>query len=191
LFGQTRGALLSLLYGKTDQAFYLRQLARMTGAGHGAVQRELKQLTEMGLILRSTQGNQVLYRANRRSPIFPEVKSLMTKTVGLHDTIRSALTRISGKIQIAFVFGSFARGEERSDSDVDLMIVGKVSFGEAVAALAPAQKALGREINPSLFSAGEFRAKLAADNHFLNSVMRGKKLFVIGTPDELTKLAAK
>jgi DNA-binding transcriptional ArsR family regulator len=80
-----------MLYGHADQSFYVRQLVRAFGAGHGALQRELKHLTEMGLVLRRTQGNQVLYQANSQSPIFSEVKSLITKTVGIHDVIRSAL----------------------------------------------------------------------------------------------------
>ena len=62
LFGQTRSALLAMLYGHADESFYLRQLARAVGSGHGALQRELKHLTDMGLILRRIQGNQVLYQ---------------------------------------------------------------------------------------------------------------------------------
>ena len=191
LFGRTRSALLSALYGHADQSFYLRELVRVVGAGHGAVQRELKSLTDMGLIVRTVQGNQVLYRANPQSPIFPEIKSLIAKTVGVHHAIRSALARLRAKVAIAFVYGSVARQEERADSDVDLMVLGSVSFSEVVSALAPAQKTLGREINPNVFPVSEFRAKLAARNHFLRSVMKEKKLFVLGSEDELAELAAK
>src|SRR5450755_884514 len=162
LFGQTRSALLAMLYGHADQSFYLRQLVRAVGAGHGALQRELKHLTEMGLIVRTVQGNQVLYRANSQSPIFSEIKSLISKTVGIHDVIRSALASLGAEIQIAFVYGSVAR-----------------------------QKELGGEINPAVFPASEFRSKLAAGNHFLHSVMKEKRLFVLGTDNELAKLASK
>ena len=91
LFGHTRSALLGRLYGHSDESFYLRQLVRAVGAGHGALQRELKHLTDLGLIVRRVQGNQVLYQANSQSPIFSELKSLIAKTVGIHDAIRSAL----------------------------------------------------------------------------------------------------
>ena len=191
LFGHTRSALLAMLYGHADQSFYVRQLVRAVGAGHGAVQRELKHLTEMGLVLRRTQGNQVLYQANSQSPIFSEVKSLITKTVGIHDVIRSALVSLGSEIQIAFVYGSVARQKERADSDVDLMILGNASFSDVVSALGPAQTALGREINPTLFPVSEFRSKLAAGNHFLRSVMKEKRLFVLGTDNELAKMASK
>jgi predicted nucleotidyltransferase len=191
LFGQTRSALFAILYGHAGESFYLRQLARLVGSGHGAVQRELAQLTEMGLIVRTTQGNQVLYRANARSPVFNELKSLIAKTVGVHDTLRSALATLGSKVEIAFVYGSVARGEEQPNSDVDVMVIGEASFGDVVAAFSPAQKRLGREVNPSVFSTPEFRSKVAARNHFLKKVLGEKKLFVTGTQDELAKLVAK
>jgi predicted nucleotidyltransferase len=191
LFGHTRSALLAMLYGHADQSFYVRQLVRAVGAGHGALQRELKYMTEMGLVLRKTQGNQVLYQANSQSPIFSEIKGLIMKTVGIHDVICTALVSLEPKIQIAFVYGSMARQKERANSDVDLMVLGDASFSEVVSALGPAQKALGREINPTVFPASEFRSKLAAGNHFLRSVMKEKRLFVLGTENELTKLASK
>jgi predicted nucleotidyltransferase len=191
LFGHTRSALLATLYGHADQSFYLRQLVRVVGAGHGALQRELKHLTDMGLIVRRVQGNQVLYQANSQSPIFSEIRSLITKTVGTHDAIRSALMSLGSQIQIAFVYGSVARQKERANSDVDLMVLGNAAFSDVVSALSPAQRALGREINPTVFPVSEFRSKLAAGNHFLRSVMKEKRLFVVGSENELTNLAAK
>ncbi len=191
LFGSTRSALLALLFGHTDQSFYLRQMARALGGGHGALQRELKHLAAMGLIVRTTRGNQVLYQANVRSPIFSEIRSLVAKTVGVHDTIRGALASLADSIQMAFIYGSVARQEERNQSDVDLMVLGDALFSEVVTALAPAQKALGREINPTVFPVSEFRSKLKEGNHFLKSVASGKKLFVIGTQRDLAKLAPK
>ena len=191
LFGQTRSAALAMFYGHADQSFYLRQLVRAVGAGHGALQRELKHLTEIGLIVRTVQGNQVLYRANSQSPIFSEIKSLISKTVGIHDVIRLALASLGAEIQIAFVYGSVARQKDRADSDVDLMVLGDAPFSDVVSALSPAQRALGREINPTVFPVSEFRSKLVAGNHFLRSVMKEKRLFVLGTENELAKLASK
>jgi predicted nucleotidyltransferase len=191
LFGRTRSALLALLFGNPDESFYLRQLARTVNAGNGAVQRELKQLTDLGLILRSHRGNQVVFQANRRSPIFREIKSLIAKTVGVRDVLRSALAPLAGEVAVAFVYGSVARQSERANSDVDLMVLGSPSFTQVVSALGPAQKALGREINPTVFPVSEFQSKLAAKNHFLRSVMADKKLFVVGSDDDLAKLAAK
>ena len=191
LFGRTRSALLAMLYGRTEEAFYLRQLVRALGSGHGAVQRELALLTEMGLVIRTTQGNQVLYRANSRSPVFAELKRLIAKTVGIHDTLRSSLATLDSKVEIAFVYGSVARHEEQANSDVDVMVLGDASFSDVVEALSPAQRTLGREVNPTVFPVAEFRTKVAAGNHFVKKVLSEKKMFVIGTQDELAKLASE
>lgn len=189
LFGNTRSALLAILYGHTDQSFYVRQLDRAVGTGHGALQRELKTLTGLGLIVRKAQGNQVLYQANSQGPIFSEIKSLVTKTVGIHDVLRSALAPLSSAIQIAFVYGSVARQQERAGSDIDLMVLGELSFSDIVSALTPAQKTLNREINPTVYPPNEFRSKLAAGNHFLRSVMKEKRVFVLGGESDLAELA--
>ena len=188
LFGRTRSAILGVLYGHTDESFYFRQLVRITGAGKGAVQREVKQLADAGLIVRNAVGNQTFYRANRESPVFPEIKSLVTKTVGVHDVLRRALEPLRKDIRAAFVYGSVAQQKETAQSDVDLMIVGDVDFSRVVSKLSEAQKKLNREINPTLYPVSEFRSKVASGNHFLNSVLKDPKLFIFGDENELREL---
>ena len=191
LFGRTRSALLALLYGRAEQAFYLRQLDRELDVGYGALQRELKHLSDLGLIVRAAQGNQVLYRANAQSPIFPELKSLVAKTVGIRETLSAALATLEPKIDVAFIYGSVARQEELANSDIDLMVLGSASFGEVVSALGPAQRAAGREINPTVFEVSEFQEKVADGNNFLQTVAGEKKIFVVGTQHEFAKLVSK
>lgn len=191
LFGKTRADVLGLLYGQTTERFYLRQIVRHVGGGVGTVQRELKKLTGGGLLVRTKIGNQVFYQANSQSPVFAEVKGLVTKTVGLVEVLRRALLPLSKKIVIAFVYGSMARGDEQPRSDVDLMIVGDVDLAETTARLAAAQKMLGREINETVFPKAEFVSKRAARSHFIASVVAASKLFIIGNEDELTNLGAK
>src|SRR5579863_7888832 len=185
LFGQTRTAILSLLYGHADESFYLRQLARETGAGHGAIQREVKQLSDAGLIVRKTVGRQVFYQANRKSPIFSELRGLLLKTSGVQGVLREALAPLKNRIEAAFVYGSIATQKDRADSDVDVMIVGNADFDEVVSRLRDAQQKLRREINPSVYAPGEFRAKIGSGNHFLNSILQSKKLFIFGNENEL------
>src|SRR6266403_4283553 len=126
LFGRTRGAVLSVLYGHVGEAFSLRQLARLTDITLGPVQRELRHLVGAGLVTRKTVGVQTLYTANQQSPVFAEIKSLITKTVGLYDVVFGALEPIRKSINLAFVYGSVAQSSESARSDVDLMIVGNV-----------------------------------------------------------------
>jgi predicted nucleotidyltransferase len=191
LFGQTRTAILSLLYGHGDESFYLRQLVRETGAGNGAVQREVKQLSDAGLIVRKTVGNLVFYQANRKSPVFSELRGLLLKTAGVRDVLREALAPLKNRIEVAFVYGSIAAQKDWVESDVDLMIVGDATFDEVVPRLSDAQKRLRREINPTIYPVREFRAKVASGNHFLTSVLQSKKLFVFGNENDLRELSAK
>jgi len=191
LFSKTRQAILSLLYGHPDESYYLRQIVRTTGFGLGPVQRELKQLTDVGIIRRSASGHQVYYQANQASPVFKELKSLITKTVGIGDTLRTALTPLVDRITIAFVYGSIARGEENHRSDVDLLVVGDVSFSEVVKALRNAQETLGREVNPTVYSVAEFRSRIAEEHYFIRDVLSGEKIFVIGDGHELKRLAGE
>ena len=189
LFGRTRGAVLSVLYGHVDEAFYLRQLARLTDITVGPVQRELRQLVDAGLVSRKTVGVQTFYAANRESPVFPEIKSLITKTVGMHDVLSAALEPLRKKINLAVVYGSIARSSENKSSDVDLMIVGNVDFGVVVETLADAQRSLNRQINPTVYSLKEFRKK--ARENFVKTVLAGKKLFIIGDENVVRELGLK
>jgi predicted nucleotidyltransferase len=188
LFGQTRRAILALLYGHPDEAYYLRQLARSGGLGLGAVQREVKRLAEAGILRRTVRGHQVYYQANPDCPVFAELKGLTVKTAGAADVLREALAPLAGRIKVAFIYGSVARLQQRTASDVDLMVVGAVSFGEVVGALNVVQEMLRREINPTVYSPAEFRSKLKARHHFLSSVLRNEKVFVIGDEHELARL---
>jgi len=191
LFGRTRRRVLAWLLGHADEAYYLRQIARHTGTSVGAVQRELEQLTAAGLLLRTVDGRQVYFQANRDASVFPELQGLFAKTSGLVDLLREGLSPLRERILVAFAFGSAARGELRAQSDVDLMVVGDAVFPDVVQALAEAQERLGRDLNPTVYPPAEFRAKLGAQHHFLTSVLSAPRLFVVGGEHELVGLGAK
>jgi predicted nucleotidyltransferase len=189
LFGKGRGAILALLYGHPDESFYYRQITRqLGGVSVGTLQRELDTLSQLGLIDRSTVGKQVFYRANRNHPVFPELRALVAKTVGAIQVLSSALAPLADRISLAFIYGSVARQEEKAESDIDMMIVGKVTLEDVLTQLGDVEPSLGRAVNPTVYSAAEFKTKLASGNHFLNSVVRGDKVFLIGDEDELRKV---
>jgi uncharacterized protein len=189
LFGKARRAVLALTYLHPEESFHLRRIARFAAIGQGAVQRELQQLTEAGLLTRTVSGRQVYYRANRACPIFEELRGVVIKTAGVFDLLRDALVALGERIAVAFVFGSFARGTQRSGSDVDLLVIGEVSFGEVTEALAPAQERLGREVNPIVYPHREFQQKARARQHFVARVLADPKLFLIGSERELARMA--
>lgn len=188
LFGSTRGAVLALLYGRADQSFYTRQIARDVDASVGAVQRELETLARIGLIVRTSSGNQVFYQANGSSPVFSEMRGLINKTVGAFSVLRSAFEPLSKRIAVAFVYGSTARQEETAQSDIDVMVIGSVKLEEVLSRLSGVETVLGRPVNPTVYSIAEFKSKLASRNHFVNSVLKGNKVFLRGDEGELRKV---
>lgn len=188
LFGQIRGRILALLYGWADKAFYVRQIARHVHASAGAVRRELEKLAAVDLIVRTSVGNLVFYQVNQRHPVFAEMRALVNKTVGIFNVLRSALEPLAKQVAVAFVYGSVARQEETAASDIDLMIIGQVELDDVLARLSAPENTLGRTINPTVYSNKEFRKKLEGGNHFLNSVIDGPKVLLIGNEDELGKM---
>ena len=189
LFGKTRRAVLGLLFLHPERSYYVREIVRSAGVGHGAVQRELEQLSEAGIIHREQRGRQVHYQANDDCAVYQELRSLVVKTAGMADVLRDALAPVTNRIKVAFVYGSMASGQDDGASDIDLMVIGDVEFTELVCQLQEPQEELDREINPTVYHAEEFRQKVAADHHFVRRVTEGPKIFLIGDDDELTAVA--
>jgi uncharacterized protein len=191
LFGGARQGVLGVLFACPDERFYVREIARAAGVAVGAVQRELVRLHVAGIATRSVRGNQVYYQANYQCPIFAELVGIVTKTFGVADVLRAGLAPLAGQIEVAFIYGSAARGELRQGSDIDLMIVGDVSFGQVVEAIQPAQERLGREINPTVYPITEFQNKMTEGHHLLTTVMADTKIFLTGDENTLGILTKK
>lgn len=188
LFSNYRRRVLGLLLLHPDTTYHVRELARLTGTSAGTLHKELTKLTNGGVLRRQEVGNQVRYGADRECPVFEELASILRKTSGLVDVLVEALSSIEKNIVLAFVFGSVARGEQQSNSDVDVMLVGSLGFADAVQVLHPVQATLQREINPVVYSLEEFRRRAASDDSFVREVLAKPKLFVVGNENELRKL---
>ena len=189
LFGAYRKRSLSELLLHPGVSYHVRELARRTGTSAGTLHKELKRLAQAGLLLRQTQGNQVRYQANRDCPVFPELASLFRKTTGLVDVLADALAPLAEGVDLAFVFGSLARGDETATSDIDLYIVGKAGFGEVVKALHPAQDLLRREINPVIHTPAEVKRLARTKGAFLRDILAKPTLLIRGSANDLAKLA--
>jgi predicted nucleotidyltransferase len=172
-----RRQVLSLLLLNPDRKLHVREIARLTGTTAGTLNKELARLHEAGLLDREQVGNQLRYWANRSHQIYPELAGILRKTVGLANVLLEALAPLAKKIKIAFVFGSMARGTESTGSDVDVLIIGSLSFGTVVDAFFPVQQQLGREINPKTFSVTEWKSKLAKKDAFITQVSADPKIF--------------
>lgn len=191
LFGKVRLSVLALLFCHSDKDFYFREIERSVDMGRGAVQRELANLVNVGLVVRRKRGNQVYYQANSKSAIFSELKSLMIKTAGVAEVLREALEPLTERTTVAFIYGSVAKGTERADSDVDVLIIGDVKFSEVVDLLGSTQESIGREVNPSVYPVDEFIAKVSEGQHFVISLIEEPKIFLIGDEDVFRRLVEK
>ncbi|MEK7775109.1 MAG: nucleotidyltransferase domain-containing protein [Candidatus Zixiibacteriota bacterium] len=189
LFPGTKRKLLALFFLNPGQQYYFSEVARLTATRQGGVQRELSTLTAAGILDVEMRGRQKFYSVNRKNPIFQDLRNIVFKTFGVVGQIKEVLEPFKKKIRVAFVYGSFAKGEETPGSDLDLFVIGSIRLDEIVSALSSVETAIGREINPTLFSQSEFRSKLAQKNHFLKSVLTTQMEFVTGTADELRRLA--
>lgn len=185
LFGRTRRAVLGLLYAEPDKAFYLSEIVRRAGAGRGAVQRELKRLSQARIVTRSRRGRQVYYQANPKSPVFEELRGLVLKTVGLADVLREALSPLADHIETAFVYGSRATGEATASSDVDLMVVGAVEELSLHEAIRSAEERLGRTVNYVLLAPEEFQRRRQEEGGFVSRVLAADTIDILGDPDGL------
>jgi predicted nucleotidyltransferase len=188
LFGKARQGILSLLLLNQDKSFYLREIVRRTGLGLGPVQREVKNLVKAGIITKVNIGNQVHYQADEKCPIFGDLKSILTKTSGIADLIKISLSPLADKIRLAFIYGSFAKGTSRSESDVDLMVVGDVMLLDVVSALVECGKVLNREINASVYEYEEFVRKRKAGHNFIKRVCSGPVIRLIGSDYDFESL---
>lgn len=157
--------MLGVLFGAPDRSFYANEIIALAQSGAGAVQRELAGLSEAGLLLVSKQGNQRHYQANSNAPVFAELRSLVLKTSGLADVLRAAVAPLAAQIDAAFVYGSMARQQDTAHSDVDVMVVSNtLAYGEVFGALEQATPALGRKVNPTLYSPAEWAQRIRSDS---------------------------
>jgi predicted nucleotidyltransferase len=184
LFSSTQERVLSLLFGQPARAFFTTELIALAKSGRGAVQRELKRLTEAGLVLQTRQGNQKYFRANHAAPIFAELRGIILKTVGLAEPLRAALNSLRHPPRLALVYGSVAKHADTASSDIDLLIVSNdLSLESLYAALTAAEEEISRKINVTLLTAAEFSQRKNDKSPFLSSVLAGDYLLLTGEID--------
>jgi predicted nucleotidyltransferase len=191
LFPKTRQAVLAATVMNYRREWYLSDLARHLKVQPSSLQRELGNLVAAGILRRRDEGNRTYYQADMDCPVFGDLYGMLMRTVGLRDVLAEKLAPFADRIQSAFVYGSIARAEERSESDVDLMVIGDVGLAELAPALRSAEHLLSRPVNPSIYSPEEIAEKLAVGHHFLTTVMSKEKLFVIGSKDDLAAVSQR
>lgn len=186
LFSQVKQRVLGLMFSDPARSYHLQQIIALVNSGTGAVQRELARLTEAGLLQRTRQGNQVRFQINAQSPVYDELRGLILKTLGVVDVLRSALAPLAPEVPAAFVFGSVASQQDANGSDIDVFIISDtVAYADVYAALEPAHRQLGRDINPTVYTRDEFARRVRGESSFVQRVMERPKLWLIGGEDDI------
>lgn len=181
LLTTTQQRVLGLFFSQPDRKFTISEVISQAKKGSGAVQREIEKLSKAELLRVEIAGKQKYYSANSKSALFTELCAVILKTVGLTEPLTAALEPHRGQIQVAFVFGSIARGEATAVSDIDLMVIADgLGLDTLYDALVPLEGRLGRKINPTIYSQLEFNSRLASANPFLMKVLKGEKIILLG-----------
>jgi predicted nucleotidyltransferase len=186
LFSQVQQRVLALIFGNPERSFYTSEIVRRVHSGTGAVERELSRLQRSGLVSVERIGNQKHFRANRQSPVFGELQSLVRKTVGLTEPLKTALAPYSDKIRAAYVYGSVAKGSDTAHSDIDLMVIGdELSYSDLYTALQNAEGILQRKVSPLFFSEKDWKRKASKKDSFVKKVCAQSKLFIFGSEKDI------
>ncbi len=184
LFSSTRAELLGLFFNNPDDRFYLREIARHIGKDAAGIKRELDNLVKIGLLAKEKRGVQKYYFANKNSPIFAEMKGLIFKTTGAQGAMKTSLSRLKG-VQTAFIYGSYARGSEKEDSNINLMVIGQANITELNDMVMSLEDKLKRDIDYLVFDEQEYRKRKESKDPFIRELLRGKKIFLVGNEDGL------
>ncbi len=186
LFTATQQRVLSCLFGEPGRTWSISELIQTTGAGSGAVQREIARLAGSGLLAMEQLGKQKRYRANPEAPIHDELAAIVRKTFGLAGPLRDALAPLAAHIELAFVYGSVAKGCDTASSDIDLLLVSDtLTYSEVMLALHPLVERLGRPINPTLYTRADLRKRIAAGNSFITRMLAQPRLWLLGGEHDL------
>lgn len=181
LFSKAQQRVLGVLFGSPDRSFFASEVIALAGTGTGAVQRELTRLAATGLVTVKRMGRQKHYQANPAAPVFAELRGLVAKTSGVADVVRAGLLPLRDRIHAAFIYGSIAKSEYTSASDVDLMVVSDdLTYGEVFGALEETATRLGRKVNPTVYTRREFQARLKQGNAFITRVLEQPRIWLMG-----------
>lgn len=185
LSSQVRAEIFCLLFSGDKTSIYLRDLQRRSGLSIGAIQKEMARLKKLDLVKSKRDGNRLYYTANDDHPLYNDLCALVEKTTGISEHLKEIARSIKG-IECAFIFGSYAKGQEKSHSDIDLVIIGNVGLRTLSSVFKNLTDKIQREINPHVYSMKSWREKLKRGDHFIRSINAEKKIFLIGDENVLS-----
>ena len=179
---ETRAQIMRILFDGVLKEHYLREIEKITHIHINSLQKEVKHLASIDLITARKDGNRIYYKANIENPIYPDLVSIVEKTVGVISLLKGKLN--DTKIECAFLFGSMAKNKEKATSDIDLIVIGDLGMRALTKLISGLQEKLGREINPHIYTKEEFKKRIKSKDHFLTSVLKEEIKPIIGNVNE-------
>lgn len=181
-----RSELLRLYFTNPEKEYYLRELERLLGFSAANIRRELLKLEKTGLFKTRAEGNLVYYGLNKDYALYDELKSIIFKTIGVEGALREIMNTTKG-IEVALIYGSFAAGEERGASDIDLLIIGQPDEEKLMTEIDGLEKKLKREINYTIYSRTEYDNRKKKKDTFVQNILARPKILLKGTEGELRR----
>lgn len=178
--------ILKLLFLNSSSEFHANAIARKTGLAPSTIAKEMPLIYNIGLVLRRTQGNLVLYKINNQSVIYNELKRIFLKFEMLDEIISRDLPK--EKIKYALIYGSFAKGTESQSSDIDLLIIGDVNEDALLRSISKTERTIGREINYLLWKEGEFLERVEKKIPLIKEISKTTIIMIVGDEDEFKRL---
>lgn len=185
---KNQAALLNLFFINPERSFYMQEIGRILGKKPGTFQRAINNMVSEGVLISEYKANARFFQANKKYPIYKELKSIVFKTVGVQGRIRDALEEI-GNVKFAFIYGSYAKARETYVSDIDLVVIGNANEDTLIKVLDSLEDKFQREINYKLYTFKEFKKEIKEKEPFLLEIMRDKKIMLIGNENELRKIS--
>jgi predicted nucleotidyltransferase len=175
----SRKKLLALFFENEDKEFYLREMAYLTDVPPSNVRRELKILEDDNFFITRRKANLLFYKLNKKHPLFNEIKKILSQEIGIEIELKRLFENLKD-IEFAFIYGSFVSKKNRSDSDIDLMIVGSPDRQYVESRILEMEKKYQKEINYQIISIKNFKEKIKQKNSFILNLLKNKKIILRG-----------
>ena len=190
IFTKNRAELLSLFFTNPDKSFYMQEIGRILNKKPGVFQRALNNMASEGILVSEYRANSRYFTVNKNNPIYKELKSIIFKTIGISGSIKQELEELKN-LELAFIYGSFAKNKENYLSDIDIVIIGGLDEEILINKLDSLEKKLQREINYKIYSYKNLNKEISEKEPFIINILKDKKIMLIGSEDEIPKISKR
>lgn len=180
------GEIIKFFLKEPGKEYYFREIAKNLNKEPSHYQKYLDNLVEDEILLDERRGNMRFFRLNKEHPLYEEIKSIVSKTIGLENELKELVDKLNN-VECAFIFGSTAKGTENSNSDVDLMLIGDINQDALITAISSAEGKIAREINYHIYNNQEIVRKIKEKNGFISNIFLSPIIKLKGNPYDFTR----